>query len=211
MSSISVWSDVEKEDEVRAAVRQGLIDAGDPDAARLVESGNSLMTELPAPTLEGWRFFRFVSLPHPHAGFHVAVGAGKVLDLTARPADFAQVLRGGNAGWADTAEIAAVARLYVETTRPMTELVRVIDSVDDILLRPGLDAGEQRTRDRAVAELRHEVRPPRAGRRGDGFQVTLFVQFGQNVERRAIAIAGDGSITHDSRVIAGGLPIPYVV
>jgi hypothetical protein len=190
------------ETEIRAVVRQALTAAGDAEGARLADKDSSLMTELRAPDLPGWRFFRFVSTPHPHAGFHVAVGEGMVLDLTDRPADFVHVLRGTDVVLQDARQAAQVARLYVETTRPMTDFVKVIEGVDDIALRTGLPAAERRARERSLAKLRQVVRPASAVRRGEGFEATVFTQAAEKIERRTITITGDGSLSQQTRVIA---------
>jgi hypothetical protein len=191
---------------VRVVVREGLVAAGHDVTARLTGEDMSFFDEIPAAFLPDWRFYQFSTVPHPANSFVVAVGADTVILLTERPAAFSDVLRGSRASVSDAGTAVEVARLYLTTTRPMTSYTLIIDSVDDLELRAELTPDEQRRRDRAYAELRGTVRPASAERQDGGFVVTVFVQAGQDVERRTVTIAADGTVTEHGASLAERLP-----
>ncbi|MBC6457531.1 hypothetical protein [Actinomadura sp. HBU206391] len=197
--------------DVRETVRQAMAAAGRPDRAALAsDTAATTISELSVPILRGWRLLRFDAVPHPGASFYVAVGPAGVLHLTEEPASFTKVLQAANVTPTSAADAAALARAYVETTRPMTELVRVVGDVDDILWVPRPTPDERRARERASVRLRPVLRPPDAVEEGGSWVATVFVQRGDTVERRTVTIGADRSLTERGKVMARDLPVPYV-
>ncbi|MCW2913988.1 MAG: hypothetical protein JWN52_2056 [Actinomycetia bacterium] len=62
-----------------------------------------------------------------------------------------------------------------------------------------------------IAILRETITPPVGGLTFETYQVIAHVQRGDTVERSTVSIAPNGSLVEQCRILATGLPIPYLV
>jgi hypothetical protein len=194
------------ETTLRRTVRDALVEAGRPGEGSLASQMQaSTFEEIAVPLRQGWQVLRFNVIPHATASFHVAVGQGRVVYLTGEPQSFTDVLRASDGIPRSTAEAVALARAYLDTTQPMTEFFRVLDSVDDLIIRG------RHGDDDVIAILRETITPPVGGLTFETYQVIAHVQRGDTVERSTVSIAPNGSLVEQCRILATGLPIPYLV
>lgn len=137
--------------DLRTTICAALARSGHDFQADVVRSDDSTLTFVPAPTLTRWRVIEVSEDRGPHPVlFHVGVAGRQALLLTGRPGEFNRMTGADDGTVADEEQAAELGRLFVETTRPAGVLTYVIDSVDDIEFRPGIDGADARYRDEIV-------------------------------------------------------------
>lgn len=196
---------------LRATISAALSRAGHIFQANVVGSDDSTLTSIPAPTLTRWRIIevREDRGPHPVL-FHVGTAGRQALLLTGHPAAFERMVKADDGTVTNEEQAAKLGRLQVETTRPGGVLTYVISSVDDIEFRPGIEGADARYRDRITERYRPLVAAPSARRRGNDFEVEVWVMRDSSLQRRDLTIDAAQSISRQVETVAGDLPTPYV-
>lgn len=198
---------------LRDKVSRGLIEAGRADKASLAHQPKvSQYTEVEAPLLNGWKIYRFDTVPDAGGSFHVAIGAReRVFYLTENPKGFTR-LTGAVAMRVASGDTAVdLAGLYVETTRSMREYSTIVASVGDLEVADGLTAQQKRSLATAERRLKPVLAEPAAVKSGDGYAVTLYVQRGPMVEKHTVSISATGEMSDRATRLVKDLPAPTTV
>ncbi|MEO3822529.1 hypothetical protein [Actinomadura sp. B10D3] len=200
------------DEQVRRAIAAALAQQGRKEEASIVTRGGSRLTPLPAPFLRSWRVYQvdYRQGAHP-VRLHVASGGARALLLTGDPKAFTAMTEADGTAVADPAAATALARLYLETTRPPGKLTYIVGSVDEIRFRPNITGEAARRRDRVIARYRPDIAAPAAVARGKGFAVTAYVVRDRALERRELTVARDGKTREKVVTLVKDLPVPYTV
>ncbi|MEV0668233.1 hypothetical protein ACIBI3_43320 [Actinomadura luteofluorescens] len=200
------------DEQLRQTISQGLQTEGRQEEARIVALGGSRLTRVEAPFLRTWTIYRvdYRQSPHP-VQLHVATGGGRVELLTGVPKAFGRVTAADGTTVRDAAAAVAVARAYVETTRPGGVLTYVVGRVEDIRFRPGITGDAARRRDEILAEYRPRITAPAARAGGNGFTVTAFVVKDKALQRHDIEVTANGAVDDHVKTLVPDLPVPYTL
>lgn len=150
------------DERLRQTISKGLVAAGRQEEARIVALSGSRLTPVTAPFLRTWKIYRvdYRQSSHPVL-LHVATGGGRVELLTGAPSAFGKVTAADGTTVGDAATAAALARTYVETTRPGGVLTYVVGRVEDIKFRPGITGAAAKHRDEIVSRYRSRIKARR--------------------------------------------------
>jgi hypothetical protein len=200
------------DEQVRQAIAAALAQQGRREEASIVTRGGTRLTPLPAPFLRSWRVYQvdYRQGAHP-VRLHVASGGARALLLTGDPKAFTTMTEADGTTVADPAAATAVARLYLDSTRPRGKLTYIVGSVDEIRFRPNITGDAARRRDRVIARYRPDIAAPAAVAKGTGFAVTAYVVRDQALERRELTVAKDGRTREKVVTLVKDLPVPYTV
>jgi hypothetical protein len=200
------------DERLRDAVSAGLKAAGRGGEADLVKAGGSRLTPVSAAFLRSWRIVQVDYLQGPHpVRFHVAVGASSAHLLTGQPEAFNKATAADGPDVSDAQTAAALARVYLTTTRPAGRLTYVVDGVDGIRWRPKLPPADARRRDEIVKKYGPVVKPPTAKPDGEGFSVVAYVVQNQELQRRTLTVASDGEVQEKTKSLVSDLPTPIAI
>ncbi|MFG2085545.1 MULTISPECIES: hypothetical protein [unclassified Spirillospora] len=196
----------------RQTISEGLLKSGKREEARIVKLGGSRLSRVEAPFLGNWKIYRVVYRQSSHPVLlHVATAHGQVELLTGSPKAFGKVMAADGGTVEDAAAAAALARVYVETTRPSGILTYVVGRVEDIKFRPGITGDDARQRDAIVAEYRPRIKAPTAVAGGKGFTATVYSVKGEALQRHVIKISPNGAVEDDVKTLVPDLPVPYTL
>lgn len=196
----------------RQTISEGLLKSGKNEEARIVKLGGSRLTLVETPFLRNWKIYRVVYRQSSHPVLlHVATGHGRVELLTGAPKAFARVTAADGGTVEDAAAAAALARVYIETTRPGGILTYVVGRVEDIKFRPGITGDAARHRDEIVAEYRPRIKAPAAVADGKGFTATVYVVKDKALQRHDIKVSAKGTVEDDVKTLVPDLPVPYTL
>lgn len=200
------------DEETRRLISAGLRADGRREEARVVTLGGSRLTPVEAPALRDWTIYRVEYRQGPHPVLlHVAAGDGQADLLTGSPKAFAKVMAADAGTVADAGAAAALARIYVETTRPGGILTYVVGRVEDIKFRPGIAGDDARHRDEIVAEYRSRIKAPAAVADGEGYDATVYAVRDKALQRHDIAVSANGAVKDDVTTLVSDLPVPYTL
>jgi hypothetical protein len=181
-----------------------------PGFSQAARDPQTAVRAVPAPfeSARIWRFEKF--LPTRPLIFYVGVtGRDQVLLLTDEPKRFNQLVARERAP-RTAAEAVARARLFDETTSKADQRHLLIQSVDEIPFRPGLNAAQAELRDQAKASLAPRIRPPRTVRLGNGgWRVTAYAIDDDALVEISFDIDRTGAIQARSHVLRDDLPLVY--
>ncbi|MGP4023816.1 hypothetical protein [Actinomadura sp. 3N407] len=197
---------------IRQTISEGLLKSGKREEARIVKLGGSRLTQVQTPFLRTWKIYRveYRQSPHPVL-LHVATGHGQVELLTGTPKAFGKVTAADGGTVEDAAAAAALARAYIETTRPGGILTYVIGRVEDIKFRPGITGDDARHRDEILAKYRPRIKAPAAVADEKGFTATVYVVKDEALQRHDIKVSAKGTIEDDVKTLVPDLPVPYTL
>ena len=200
------------DEAMRNTIKAALGRTGHPAEADMVTRGGARLTPLSTPFLSDWKIIQvdYRQGPHPER-FHVAVGGTDARLLTGDPKTFNQVTAADPAKVTDAGGATALARTYLETTRPARRLTYVVSSVDEIKFRPNITGADAERRDRIVARYRPVVAAPAATAEDGSYAVVAYVVQDQALQRRDLGVSADGEVREKIKTLAPDLPVPYVV
>ncbi|MEV4007343.1 hypothetical protein [Actinomadura sp. NPDC049753] len=200
------------DERLRQTISQGLQREGRQEEARIVALGGSRLTRVETPFLRTWAVYRvdYRQSPHP-VQLHVATGGDRVELLTGVPKAFGEVTAADGTTVTDAAAAVALARAYVETTRPGGVLTYVVGRVEDIAFRPGITGDAARRRDEILAEYRSRIKEPAARAGGEGFTVTLYAVKDKALQRHDIGVTAKGAVDDRVETLVPDLPVPYTL
>jgi hypothetical protein len=139
-------------------------------------------------------------------------GSGQAFVLNGQPAEWNRFVAADGAQVRDEATAAELARVFVRTTRPQNRRYVVVESTDALPWRPNLEDDEQAQRRAQTERLAPLLRPPVAVQRIDGgFDVTLFVVNGANVESLTLVVDAGGQVQTRADTVATDLPFTYTM
>lgn len=193
----------------RARIAAALERDASPWAAT-VRQADTTLTRVATPAWLGgsiWRAERF--LPTRPLVFYVADGKGGPTLLTGKPEAFDGWVRADHVEVRRAEQAVELARLFVETTRNTGTRLKLVDSVDALPFRPGLNDAQATARDRARAALAPTIRPPRATATTGGWDVVAFAVDGMDVVKLQLAVGRDGSVALHRDKLAPDLPFVY--
>ncbi|TDB87483.1 hypothetical protein [Actinomadura sp. 7K534] len=198
-------------EQLRQTIGNGLLESGKREEARIVRLDGTRLIPVDAPVLRSWKIYRVDHRQGPHpALLHVALGHGRVELLTGAPDAFGKVMAADGGTVEDTATAVALARVYVETTRPGGILTYVVGRVEDIRFRPGITGDDARHRDEIVAEYGPRIKAPVAVANGKkGFTATVFVVRDEALRRHDLKVSPKGAIEDEVKTLVPDLPVPY--
>lgn len=205
-------SNTRPDERLRQTISQGLMSEGRQEEARIVALGGSRLTRVEAPFLRTWAIYRvdYRQSPHP-VQLHVATGGGRVELLTGVPEAFGRVTAADGTAVGGAAGAVALARAYVETTRPGGVLTYVVGRVEDIEFRPGITGAAAERRDEILAEYRPRIKEPAAEASGKGFTVTVYVVKDKALQRHDIGVTAKGAVEDRVKTLVPDLPVPYTL
>ncbi|MCQ0009041.1 hypothetical protein [Actinomadura madurae] len=200
------------DERLRQTISKGLVAAGRQEEARIVALSGSRLTPVTAPFLRTWKIYRvdYRQSSHPVL-LHVATGGGRVELLTGAPSAFGKVTAADGTTVGDAATAAALARTYVETTRPGGVLTYVVGRVEDIKFRPGITGAAAKHRDEIVSRYRSRIKAPAAVAAGKDFTATVYVVKDKELQKHDIKISASGAIDDGVDTLVPDLPVPYTL
>ncbi|SFN96151.1 MULTISPECIES: hypothetical protein [Actinomadura] len=200
------------DERLRQTISKGLVAAGRQEEARIVALSGSRLTPVTAPFLRTWKIYRvdYRQSPHPVL-LHVATGGGRVELLTGAPSAFGKVTAADGTTVGDAATAAALARTYVETTRPGGVLTYVVGRVEDIRFRPGITGAAAKHRDEIVSRYRSRIKAPAAVAAGEDFTATVYVVKDKELQKHDIKVSASGAIDDGVDTLVPDLPVPYTL
>jgi hypothetical protein len=199
---------------VDAEVIQALHDAlaeDFPDQAELISDDLTVVREVPTSFLGHYSLYRVehMSLHRPIL-FYVGYSPDRPVHVLSSDAqDFVALARDDGVDIATADQAVDYVRLLVETTRSMSRLTYLVDSVDGLQFRPNLDPAEQERRQAVLTELSDQVGPPQAKARGDDWEVTAWIVVEQALERHDFLVRRDGTIERSVKTVAEDIPLVY--
>ncbi|WP_433327538.1 hypothetical protein [Spirillospora sp. CA-294931] len=200
------------DEQVRTGLSSALTRLGRTGEARIVTAGGSRLTPMAAPFLKSWRVYQvdYRQSSRP-VMFHVALGGSQAYLLTGDPAAFGKMTKADGSSVGEATTAAAVATLYVQTTRPSGKLSYVVNGVDQIKFRPNISGSAAARRDQIVSEYRPVIKPPAAVPKGRDFAVTVHVVRDRELIRRDLTISPRGDVEDKPKTVVSDLPVPYVL
>lgn len=183
----------------------------DPDFARLVSDPVTEIRRHPAPFLTDHGIYRVEHRgPYRPIAFYVSLSAsGSARLLTGAPENLTLLAR-EEALVVDSPEKAeALAYLYLEATRPMTERFYVVRSIDDVEFRAGLTSDDKDAEASFRNAYSSQIMPPHVDSEGDGYVVRVFAVRDQSLERLTLAIAPDAEMKRKVETLEENLPLVY--
>lgn len=197
-----------------AADTRGRLAAGlqsvSPTTARLVSDPKTTLTPVAADWLSGWQIIDVVNQtpPHPRRVVAALSQAGDAVVLTGQPDAFSTMLQQAAVSVSSAGVAAQVATVYLDSTRTFTTLAYRVDSVEDIMWRPGLSATEQKTRDSIVSTYDGKIAPAKAEQSSSGWTVESWMVSGFDLVRHQTTITTDGAVTDKTETVVSDLPVP---
>ncbi|GLY81618.1 hypothetical protein [Actinoallomurus iriomotensis] len=157
----------------------------------------------------GAHIVRFDTYPHARNSFYIGLLAHAVFYLTESPDSFNAMIRASGIPGVVPDDALAIARAYLETTRPMRRFGQVLSDVADVRWAPVRTDEERRRLDAAVEAVSAVVAPPAVDLHDRGFAITAYVLYDATIERRVLLVGHDGHVDEISRSpVASGLPVP---
>lgn len=198
--------------EPRAAVAAALR-ANEPGLADLAADPKAAWTAVDAPLLARHKVWRIeFATPAKPVLFFVAVGDdGKAFKLTAAPDAFAEVVRRAGVKVGSGADAVALARLFLETTRPTGRRHLVVESFDALPFLPSPDEAQRKAIDDLRARLGGEVGPVSATATATGWLVTAWQVRESGLDRLRIEVSREGGLVLTRETVAPDLPLVYVL
>jgi hypothetical protein len=200
------------DEQLRQTISKGLVAAGRQEEGRIVALSGSRLTPVSTPFLRTWKIYRvdYRQSAHPVL-LHVAAGGGRVELLTGVPSAFGKVTAADGTAVPDAATAAALARTYIETTRPGGVLSYVVGRVEDIKFRPGITGDAARHRDEILSQYRSRIKAPAAVAAGKDFTATVYVVKDKALQKHDIKISASGAIDDGVNTLVPDLPVPYTL
>lgn len=129
--------------------------------------------------------------------------------LTGRPENFSQLAEADGVAIQSPEQAGNFVDVYLRVTATDRELFYRVDSVDEVLFRPNLEAEEARQKADFIETYRAVIRPAEVDAAGQGYRVTLYAVREQELERHEIRVGQGGEIGHEVAVLKKGLPLVY--
>ncbi|MCA9821505.1 MAG: hypothetical protein KC482_01025 [Dehalococcoidia bacterium] len=184
-----------------------------PDIARLVPDRQmTRIVPVECPGLSRYSIWQLTHL-HPHKPIVHYLGFAEdseIFVLSERPDQFvAMVDADGDVSIDSEAAAASFLRAYLVSTRRLTRLTYLVESVDDMKFRPKLDDAEAKERDRVRQEYAGTIVPLAAVKDGDGYRVEAYQVQEQDLVKITATVSTAGAIETDSAVLESNLPLVY--
>jgi hypothetical protein len=165
----------------------------------------------PAPFLTRYEIYRVEHRnPSKPVVFYVGYAPGEqVYVLTGAPAELIALARvdGARIDSPDSAEAYTIT--FLETTRSMSELFYVVESTDDVQFRPNLSPEQEQAKAAFVEEYGPVIQPASAAPADYGYLVTVYAVRDQALERHAVSVGPDGTVTDEITILERDLPLVY--
>lgn len=181
-----------------------------PAGARLVGDAATVLTAVEAPWLTGWQIVDVLNgtAPHPRRMVAALSDAGEAVVLTGHPEAFSTVLQSAGVRVHAAEVAAAVATVFLDSTRTFSTLSYRVEDAADIHWRPTLTATEQATRAAILSAVAERIGPARAAQGSAGWVVESWTVSGFDLVRHQTTIDSAGRISDDSEAVASDLPVP---
>ncbi|WP_166354922.1 hypothetical protein [Phytoactinopolyspora limicola] len=203
----------------RGQIGRALETAGENTAAELIDDEEAEVNPREASFLSEWELIHVIAWqvshpPHLYVAHRDAAEAA-VVSRSEEAFDAMVAADGTGVPDADVATDLAITR--AEVTRPQYRVVYVVESVDDIKFRDGLEPDEEEHRQEVLDRFGGQITAPEveAGPDGD-WLVTFYVidaeveGLDHRLERREVTIGADGAVIDEGvDVLAENLPLLF--
>jgi hypothetical protein len=195
-------------DPLRTALAEA-IRSSYPERADVVGQDMTHVDLYPTPFFHAAQIaFVLRRVPSPIA-FYAGWIPGRMGDiLTYRPESFVELARADGVSITTPENAIAYARVYLDTTRNMSALFYLVDSIADCkLLKPTPERAErlQSFQDR----FGKVIVPPTAKPVGNGYAVTQFAVRNQSLLSLRVEVSTRGELRAETTVLANDLPLVY--